>query len=76
MLLFFKSSGTFFLLRQCPVLELIDSVIFSKKNWLGAMEYCKKNDMYLLSLESEKESQLVTNYIQQSGSLINSMALL
>ncbi|XP_032779632.2 uncharacterized protein LOC116918077 isoform X1 [Daphnia magna] len=40
---------------------------FSQKNWTSAQEFCRKNDMFLLSLETQNETDFINNYIQNSG---------
>ncbi len=38
-----------------------------QRNWSEAFDYCKKKDMDLLSLETEKEFDLIRKHISKSG---------
>ncbi|XP_057371750.1 C-type lectin domain family 4 member F-like [Daphnia carinata] len=56
--------------ERVPCAEVGNSCYcFSKlqKNWTSAQEFCRKNDMYLLSLETQNETDFINNYIKNSG---------
>ena len=48
-----------------------NNFVLFQRNWSEAFDYCKKNDMDLLNLETEKETNLIHNYIKTSGKLTN-----
>ncbi|XP_046634621.1 uncharacterized protein LOC124313856 isoform X2 [Daphnia pulicaria] len=56
--------------ERVPCAEVGNSCYcFSKlqRNWTAAQEFCRKNDMFLLSLETQNETELINNHIKNSG---------
>jgi hypothetical protein len=49
----------------------VKHLLFCQGNWYQAMEFCRNHDMYLVSVETKAENDLLVNYVQAQGKFIS-----